>query len=59
MGIYDTFSKRKRKQEQAGKTDVFIYDEVPNKFRVQVVQILENAIGPYFKPTAFNVNAKE
>jgi hypothetical protein len=58
MGIYDTFSKRKRKQEQAGKTDVFIYDEVPNKFRVQVVQILENAIGPYFKPTAFNVNAK-
>jgi hypothetical protein len=43
VGIIDLFSTRKRKLP-----DVFVYDELPNALRAQMVHILEEAIGPYF-----------
>ena len=45
MGVFDTFSKRLKKQQQAGKPDVFQYDDLPRPFRVQVVHIWAEAIG--------------
>jgi hypothetical protein len=44
MGVIDLFSKRKRAEE--GRTiDVFVYDEIPRKLRVQVIQILQDSFG--------------
>ena len=45
MSVFETFSKRLKKKQRAGKTDVFQYDDLPNEFRVQVVHILADAIG--------------
>jgi hypothetical protein len=46
MGIRETFSKRQKRLAQAGQQDVYQYTELPNTFRVQVVEILNDAIGP-------------
>lgn len=43
MGITNLFSTRKKKLP-----DVFVYDELPNALRAQMVHILEEAIGPSF-----------
>lgn len=44
MGILDTFSKRKSRE--AGETvDIFAYDSLPAKLRVQIVHIARDAIG--------------
>lgn len=50
MGVFDTFSKRLKKQQQAGKADVFQYDDLPSEFRVQVIHILVDAIGHWQHP---------
>ncbi len=47
MGIYETFSKRKKKRECAGKKDVYIYDDLPQTLRVQVAHIWNSALGRY------------
>jgi hypothetical protein len=44
MGIYDLFSKRK-KRERGEVPDVFISGPIPHPFRVQVVHIWEDTIG--------------
>lgn len=42
--IVELFSKRMKKQQ--GKiTDIYQYDEIPKKLRVQIVQILNDSIG--------------
>ena len=45
MPIFELFSKRKRKRERAGQPVVYQYDEIPEKFRVQVRHIWRDAIG--------------
>ena len=48
MSLLPTYSRRKREAE--GKVeDVYVYDRVPQKVRVQVVQILRDGLGPYYK----------
>lgn len=42
MPVYDLFSKRKKK-ESGSAPDVFCYDEIPEKLRVQVIHILNDA----------------
>ena len=50
MPIYETFAKRKQKAENAGTPVVYRYDELPETFREQVVQILRDAIGISYVP---------
>jgi len=44
MALPNIFSRRKR-QEAAASSDVFIYNDLPNKLRVQIVHIWAEAIG--------------
>jgi hypothetical protein len=44
MPIFNIFSKRKAAQD-GEKNDVYQYDTAPEKLRVQIVHILEEAIG--------------
>ncbi len=46
--IFKLFSQREREKAQSGQEDVYQYDNVPNKLRVQVQQLLEDAIGPEY-----------
>ena len=45
MSLPALFSRRKRESSKVG-ADVYQYEEVPQKFRVQFCQILQGAIGP-------------
>lgn len=47
MSIFDLFSNRLKKANGEGITDVYQYDNLSQKFRVQVVQIIEDTLGPY------------
>ena len=47
MSLPPTYSRRKREAEKTGE-DVYVYDQVPNKVRVQVVQILRDGLGSYY-----------
>lgn len=44
MPVFDLFSKR-RKRERGEMPDVYVYNEVPNPLRVQLVHIIRDAIG--------------
>ena len=46
MGIYDTYSKRLKRREQAGQVDIYQYDDIPERLRVQIIHIWNSAIGP-------------
>jgi AbiJ N-terminal domain 4 len=45
MGVFDLFSKR-QKRLRGEVPDVYVYDKVPQPLRVQLVQILQDGIGP-------------
>ena len=45
MSVYETFAKRKRQAENAGEPVIYRYDTLPDPLRVQVAQIMEEAIG--------------
>ena len=45
MPISELFSKLKRKRERTGQPVIYQYDEIPEKFRVQVMHIWKDAIG--------------
>jgi hypothetical protein len=47
MGIFETFSKRRKKQERAGKADPLRYDNIPIELRRQIIMIWVDAIGPF------------
>lgn len=53
MPIYDLFSKRKAKAENAQATDVYQYTTIPTKLRVQIQQILLDAIGPQYEVDSY------
>jgi len=45
MALFDLFSKR-QKRLRGEVPDVYVYDEVPQPLRVQLVQILQDGLGP-------------
>jgi len=45
MPIFELYSKRKRKRERAEQPVIYQYDEIPEKFRIQVMHIWKDAIG--------------
>jgi hypothetical protein len=45
MGIYETFSKRNKRITNAGKQEIYQYDDLPAAFRIQVWHIWRGAIG--------------
>ncbi|HSI10626.1 MAG TPA: hypothetical protein VK961_01220 [Chthoniobacter sp.] len=45
MPIFDLFSKR-QKRLRGDTPDVYVYDEIPQQLRVQIVHILRDAFGP-------------
>src|SRR5437879_839231 len=47
MPIYETFSKRLKKQEKAGQPDVYQYEVLPPEFRNQVIHIWMDALGAW------------
>lgn len=47
MPLHELFSKVKEKNAKKNKPVVFKYDEIPEKFRVQVFHIWKSAIGSY------------
>ncbi len=46
MALPDIFSRRKRRAS-GENVDVYTYDNIPNKLRVQVIQIVFEALGEY------------
>ena len=48
MRVFETYSKRTKKREAAGKVDVYQYDNLPDTFRVQVAHIWMRLLGPYY-----------
>jgi len=47
MALFETFTKRQKRLERAGKPDIYRYDVLPQPFRVQIVNIWRRAIGVY------------
>lgn len=45
MALFDLFSKR-QKRLRGEVPDVYVYDDLPDPLRVQLVQIIEDGIGP-------------
>ena len=50
MPIYETFSKRKKRLANAGKTEIYQYENLPGAFRVQVVHIWRDSLGRFYIP---------
>ncbi|MGO6950458.1 STM4504/CBY_0614 family protein [Rhizobium johnstonii] len=44
MAVYDLYSKRQQRLSGA-EPDVYQYDDIPQKLRVQIIHILDNALG--------------
>ena len=55
--IYDTYSQRQR--TAGGTVDVYQYEDVPQKLRVQIQQILRDAIGPHYRVDPYSVGSLE
>jgi hypothetical protein len=53
MTMWETFSKRRTRLERAGTQDVYQYQDLPQPFRVQAVQIWNVAIGRFYVPRAY------
>lgn len=45
MAMFDLYSTRRKLRGQGGEPEVYVYDDVPKKLRVQVAQILHEAMG--------------
>lgn len=50
MGIFETFTKRMRRKEREGRTEVYQYDTLPRALRVQIIHIWTTAVGAYTPP---------
>jgi hypothetical protein len=51
MSIFETFSKRQAKREQAGQPDVYQYDDLPDALRAQIYFILRDTLGRDYERT--------
>jgi hypothetical protein len=49
MSIYETYSERQRRFQQGATPDVYKYDRIPEKLRVQIVHIMNDGFGSYFE----------
>lgn len=54
MAVFDLFSARKRAVANAGKAEVYQYDKITPALRVQLQQILRDAIGGWYVPTGYH-----
>ena len=54
MATFETYTKRQKRLANAGKQDVYQYDQLPNEFRVQVIHIWNAAIGSYYVPQGYS-----
>lgn len=48
MAVFDLFSKR-QKRARGEVPDVFTYDDIPEQLRVQIIHIIQDAIGKDFR----------
>lgn len=48
MAVFDLFSKR-QKRARGEVPEVFTYDEIPEQFRVQIIHIIQDAIGKDYR----------
>ena len=53
MAVLDLYSKRKKAAANAGKPDVYRYDNLPSPLRVQIMHLWNDLFGPY-EPYEFN-----
>lgn len=51
MGTFETYTKRLKKRERAGQSDVYQYDELPQALRTQIYFILRDVFGRDYKRT--------
>jgi AbiJ N-terminal domain 4 len=58
MAIHETFSKRQARLAKAGQQDVYQYGSLPAPFRIQVVHILNGALGSYDENNRPSVTAR-
>ena len=56
--IYDTFTKRKRRQAEAGKPQSLLHDKVPDQLRRQVVFIWKDALGFFVEQSPYNFSGE-
>jgi AbiJ N-terminal domain 4 len=54
MAIIDIFSKRKKRQESQGRSDVYQYDDIPTPFRIQVVHIWRATLGRWWRGVTYS-----
>jgi hypothetical protein len=50
MAINDLYSKRKKRLASQGQADVYQYDSIPQKLRVQITQVIREALGHWYRP---------
>jgi hypothetical protein len=53
MAIIDLYSKRKKRTAMAGKAEVYRYDTLPKKLRVQIIGIWKAAIACFRQPELY------
>ena len=53
--VFETFSKRLKIRERAGKPDIHQYEDLPQPFRIQVIHTWGGAIGPYFVVDSWHI----
>jgi hypothetical protein len=54
--VYETFSKKMKVKERTGQADVYQYDDLPKKFRIQVCHIWNATIGRYYREDGRSTN---
>jgi len=58
MGILDTFSKRQKQVERAGRQDVYEYGVLPAPFRVQVIHIWKSGARWFLRVAGYSSGTK-
>lgn len=53
--IYELFSQRKKRLEKSGEADVYQYVDASPVLRVQISQLLNDAIGPQYVPSPYGM----
>jgi hypothetical protein len=48
MAIIDLYLKRKKRRASQGKVDVYQYDTIPDRLRVQIAQVVRDALGCWY-----------
>lgn len=54
--IYELFSERQKRNAKSGEDDVYQYNDAPKKLRVQIQQLFNDAIGPQYIVSAYDMH---